>query len=77
MNKSPLGNLEPVDLRDVFPSESSDFTPWLAQNENLAKLGTTLDIELELEYEKSKDKLLETKGQLNGKIESHEEEIES
>jgi len=49
MNKIPLGSLETVNLRVVFPSEATDFTPWLAQEENLAKLGETLDIELELE----------------------------
>lgn len=49
MNKILLGSLEMVNLRSVFPNESGDFTPWLAQDENLAKLGETLDIELELE----------------------------
>lgn len=49
MNTPSLGSLEPVDLRNVFPSESSDFTPWLAQEKNLEKLGAALDIELELE----------------------------
>lgn len=49
MNKTPLGNLEPVNLRQIFPNEASDFTPWLAQKENLARLGVTLDIDLELE----------------------------
>jgi hypothetical protein len=49
MNKILLGNLEKVELRDVWRSEGSDFTPWLAREENLAKLGETLDLELELE----------------------------
>ena len=45
-----LGKLEKVDLRKAWSSESSDFTPWLAQQENLALLGDTIgidDIELE------------------------------
>ena len=49
MTTTNLGQLDQVDLRDVWESESSQFTPWLAEEENLAILGTTLGIELELE----------------------------
>lgn len=44
-----LGRLESVDLRSIWTSESSDFTPWLAQAENLVLLGDAIGIELELE----------------------------
>src|SRR6267143_5357689 len=45
-----LGRLERIDLRDIWTSEAADFTPWLAQSENLEVLATTLGIEqLELE----------------------------
>ena len=44
-----LGRLKPVELREIWPSESGDFTPWLAREENLAILAETLDLELELE----------------------------
>ncbi|QQE10022.1 DUF4268 domain-containing protein [Planctomycetota bacterium] len=44
-----LGRLEQVDLRDIWQSEAGAFTPWLAEDVNLALLGKTLDIELELE----------------------------
>ena len=44
-----LGRLERVDLRDIWLSEASGFTPWLAQKENLDNLGETLGIDLELE----------------------------
>ena len=44
-----LGRLEKVDLREVWTSESSGFTPWLAEPENLKLLGETVGIELELE----------------------------
>jgi hypothetical protein len=44
-----LGRLERVDLRDIWLSEASDFTPWLARKENLDILGQTLGIDLELE----------------------------
>lgn len=44
-----LARLERVDLRDIWQSEASHFTPWLANKENLAILGQTLGIDLELE----------------------------
>ena len=44
-----LGRLERVELRTAWSSESSDFTPWLAQEDNLRLLGEAIDIELELE----------------------------
>jgi hypothetical protein len=43
-----LGRLEPVDLRTVWNNEATDFTPWLAREENLALLADTLGLELEL-----------------------------
>lgn len=44
-----LGRLEKVDLREVWTSEATNFTPWLAREENLRLLGETIGIELELE----------------------------
>lgn len=44
-----LGRLEKVELRTVWSSESSDFTPWLAKPENLEILSETVGLELELE----------------------------
>lgn len=44
-----LGRLEKVDLREVWTSESSDFTPWLAQAENIALLGQTIELDLEVD----------------------------
>ena len=44
-----LSRLEEVGLREVWPDEAQDFTPWLAEEENLTLLGKTLDMELELE----------------------------
>ncbi len=42
-----LASLDPIDLRDVWSDEARDFTPWLAEKENLAKLGRSLGLELE------------------------------
>lgn len=49
MSTNTLGRLQKVELRDAWASESSDFTPWLAQEENLKLLGEAISIELELE----------------------------
>lgn len=44
-----LGRLERVDLRNIWISEASDFTPWLAQPNNLSVLADAIGMELELE----------------------------
>jgi hypothetical protein len=49
MTVQNLGRLERVELRNIWLSEASDFTPWLARKENLDILGETLGIDLELE----------------------------
>jgi hypothetical protein len=49
MNDIEFGKLEKVELRKGWSSESSDFTPWLAENENLNILGKAIgmdDLEL-------------------------------
>src|SRR4029453_748307 len=49
MTDQVLGRLERVDLREIWVSEATGFTPWLARPENMAVLSETLKIELELE----------------------------
>jgi len=49
MSTRDLGRLQKVDLPEAWSSESTDFTPWLAQEENLKLLGETIGLELELE----------------------------
>ena len=44
-----LGRLEKVELRDFFKDEARDFTPWLAEENNLELLGDTLGLDIELE----------------------------
>ena len=44
-----LGLIKYLSLRHVWPHEERDFTPWLAQEENLAKLSKACGLELQLE----------------------------
>ena len=46
---SKLGTLKKVDLREIWKSESGDFTPWLAEEENIRLLGEAAGLELEVE----------------------------
>jgi hypothetical protein len=42
-----LGRLTPIPVRDFWPDEAQDFTPWLAQEDNLKLLGETIELDLE------------------------------
>ncbi len=44
-----LGRLVKVDLREQWKKEDTDFTPWLAKEENIELLGETIGIELEVQ----------------------------
>lgn len=45
-----LGKLEKItDLRSVWADEARNFTPWLAQEENLVELGEAIGVDLELD----------------------------
>lgn len=44
-----LARLEAVDPRTYWKNEAADFTPWLAQGENIELLGDTIGLELEVE----------------------------
>ncbi len=47
MTTAELGRLERVALRNIWTTEAQDFTPWLAQEVNLAILSETLNMDLE------------------------------
>lgn len=47
MTTAELGRLERVALRNIWTTEAQDFTPWLAQEANLAVLSETLNMDLE------------------------------
>ena len=44
-----LGKLERIDPREYWKDEAKDFTPWLAQEENLELLGDTIGLQIELQ----------------------------
>jgi len=41
----PVGTLERAELREAWRHEAAEFTPWLAQPENLARLADTLGLD--------------------------------
>ncbi len=49
-----LARIERVeDLRGVWPNEAGNFTPWLAEKENISVLGDALGIRLEVEAQEA------------------------
>lgn len=43
-----LARLEKVDLRDQWKDEAKDFTPWLAEPENIEILSEAIGMDLEV-----------------------------
>jgi hypothetical protein len=44
-----FGELKKANVRDYWKNEEYDFTPWLAEPENMERLGAAVGLELELE----------------------------
>ena len=44
-----LGRLQKLNVHDHWKNEAQDFTPWLAQEENIALLGEELAVDLEVQ----------------------------
>lgn len=53
-SKKLLGSLQRVGLRDFWEDEACEFTPWLAEEQNLRLLGEAIGMELELEATESR-----------------------
>ena len=51
MNQPPLSRMQSVPVREVWPHEASDFTPWLA--DHIDELGDALGISLKMEETES------------------------
>ncbi len=49
-----LGRLEKLELRTFWKREATDFTPWLAQEENIQLLSETIGIELEVQSQEER-----------------------
>lgn len=47
--KTQLSTLEDVDIRNIWENESLDFTPWLAQADNIDHIGQAIGIDLTVE----------------------------
>ena len=45
--------VEIKDLRKVWPHEAQDFTPWLAQDENISMLGDAIGIDITIDETES------------------------
>jgi hypothetical protein len=54
MSKPSFGRLEKVPLREGWSHEATEFTPWLAQEENIKLLGDAIGLELEVEATEQK-----------------------
>jgi hypothetical protein len=68
MTEQALGRLERVDRRDIWVSEATSFTPWLARPENPAVLGEALNIDLAaglVGYDMPKKRSNQNKGDRN------------
>ena len=48
MAGNQLGRMVQINLREIWNDEAADFTPWLAQEENLKLLGNIIALDLEL-----------------------------
>lgn len=44
-----LGKIKKLDVRKIWKNEASDFTPWLASDENISELAKTIGFELEVD----------------------------
>lgn len=51
MKNINLGTLQKVDIREIWEHEATEFTPWLAKQENIDMLGSAIGLDLIVEAE--------------------------
>jgi len=51
MKNINLGTLQKVDIREIWDHEATEFTPWLAKQENIDMLGSAIGLDLIVEAE--------------------------
>lgn len=49
-----LGRIQNVSVREVWSSESGDFTPWLADSANIALFAETVGLDLEVQAQEKR-----------------------
>jgi len=49
VSKTEFGDIKKVEVRSIWQNEQYNFTPWLAEEENIGKLASALGVELEVE----------------------------
>lgn len=51
MKNINLGTLQKVDIREIWEYEATEFTPWLAKQENIDMLRSAIGLDLIVEAE--------------------------
>ena len=52
MKKFDLKKIEKVEIRNIWENEGTEFTPWLAKEENIELLGSAIGIDLVVEAQR-------------------------
>ena len=51
--KTQLSTLENVDIRSIWENETNEFTPWLANSDNIDHIGEAIGIDLTVEEKRN------------------------
>ena len=52
--KFDLKKIEKVEIRNIWENEGTEFTPWLAKEENIELLGSAIGIDLVVEAQEKR-----------------------
>jgi hypothetical protein len=58
MKNINLGTLQKVEIREIWEHEATEFTPWLAKQENIDMLGSAIGLDLIVEAEEFNPNLI-------------------